>query len=322
MCELFFNRLNHWFLGLRENNRGKEALKIFEQMTIPPDEYTYSILLKICNQLSDRQSFEFGQSLWKKIPLNDRKNPVISNSFLQILLKHEEISICEQFFSQIPKDNITFTIMMKGYLEHQMVQKAIDLFSHIDKPDEANTIVFFNACAQLKDEKTLLLAKRIYSQLPHQSPLLLRTIFNMFCRYNDISTAEILFEQIDRDVITYGSLMKTYNDEGQSEKTFQLFERMKHENIQANSIIYLLLIKACTNIRFLSLCQSIVKQIPQHLFNDHWIQNSLVNMWESYFVIDSIENYLISFRVDQVRWKKQDEFSIRLINQIVFLSQQ
>ena len=281
-------------LGLRENHRGKEALKIFEQMSIQPDEYTYGILLKICNQLSDRQSFEFGQLLWKKIPLNHRKDPVISNSFLQMLLKHEEISICEQFFTQIQKNNVAFTIMMKGYLDQQMPQKAIDLFSHIDKPDEANTTLFFNACAELEDEKTMVLAKRIFSQLPdqfRQSHLpLLRKIFNMFCRCNDIATAEVVFEQIDRDVIAYGSLMKTYNDQGQSEKILQLFERMKHENIEANSIIYLLLIKACANIRFLSLSQSIVKQIPHHLLNDHWIQNSLVHMWESSFGIDSIND--------------------------------
>lgn len=79
-----------------------------------PDKFTYSILFKICDQLGDYQSFKFAQSLWKKVSVSYRKNPIISNSFLQILLKHEQISACEKFFSQIPKDNVTFTIMMKG----------------------------------------------------------------------------------------------------------------------------------------------------------------------------------------------------------------
>ena len=103
-----------FILGLQENDRGIEALKIFEQMPIPPNEYTYSILLKVCAELADHQSFEFGQSLWKKISVNHQKNPVISTSFLQMLLKHEQISICERFFSQILKNNVTFTTMMKG----------------------------------------------------------------------------------------------------------------------------------------------------------------------------------------------------------------
>ena len=94
-------------------------------MTIPPNEYTYSILFQICAQLPDRQSFEFGQSLWKKISLNDRKNPVVSTSFLQMLIKHKEMSSCEQFFSQMSKNNITFTIMMKGRYFYFLNRKLI-----------------------------------------------------------------------------------------------------------------------------------------------------------------------------------------------------
>jgi pentatricopeptide repeat protein len=284
--------------GLGENNRANEALKFFEQMLIIPNEYTYSILFKICAQLSDHQSFEFGQAVWKKISVHDRTNPIVSTSFLQMLIKHKPISTCEQFFSQIKKNNITFTTMMKGYLSHQMPQKAIDLFYQIDKPDEITTTIFFNACTELKDMKALILAQKIFSQLPRQSHHLLQSIFNMFCRCNDISNAEIIFNQIDRDVIAYGSLMKAYNDQNQSEKTLKLYERMKQENIEGNSIIFVLVINACANIHFLSLCQSIVKQIPYNLINDRWIQTSLVDMWVSYCQISIIH---LVFRVNQVQ---------------------
>ncbi|UJR33704.1 hypothetical protein I4U23_021133 [Adineta vaga] len=239
--------------GLGENNRAKEALKMFEQMSIQPNNYTYSILFKLCTQSSDHQSFEFCQTLWKNISINSQKNPIVSTSFLQLLIKHASISTCEQFFSQINKNNITYTAMMKGYILHQMPQKAIDLYVDIEKPDEITTTTFFNACAELKDNKTLILAEKVFSQLPHQflqSRLLLQSIFNMFCRCNHISNAEIIFEQIERNVITYGSLMKAYNDQDLPEKTLELFERMKKENIKGNSIIFVLLINACANIHF------------------------------------------------------------------------
>lgn len=106
--------ISHFVLGLQENNRAKEALEMFRNMSIIPNEYTYSILFKICVQLSDNQSFEFGQSVWKKIPINIQKNPIVSASYLQMLIKHEEIFTCEQFFSQMKKNNIIYTTMMKG----------------------------------------------------------------------------------------------------------------------------------------------------------------------------------------------------------------
>jgi pentatricopeptide repeat protein len=165
-----------------------------------------------------------------------------------------------------------------------MAEKAIDLFFQIDQPDEITTTIFFNACTQLKDRKTLVAAQKVFSNLPthfRRSRLLLQSVFNMFCRSNDIHHAEMLFEQIDRNVIAYGSLMKMFNDEDQAERTLELFERMKEEKIEANSIIFVLIINACANIRFLSLCQSIVQQIPHTFLNDQWIQTSLVDMWVS-----------------------------------------
>lgn len=169
-----------------------------------------------------------------------------------------------------------------------MAKKAIDLYFHIDKPDEITTTVFFNACAQLKDKETLILAEKIFSKLPiqfRQSRLLLQSVLNMFCQCNDISKAEIIFNQIDPDVVDYGILMKLYNEQDQPEKTLELFERMKQKNIQRNSIIFVLVINACANIHFLSLCQSIIKQIPVSLMNDRWIQTALVDMWVIYYQI-------------------------------------
>lgn len=108
-----------------------------------------------------------------------------------------------------------------------MADKATDIFCQLDKPDEITTTVFFNACAEMKDEKMLDLARTVFSQL-------LQSVFNMFCRSNDLPNAEHLFEQINRNVIAYGLLMKAYNDQDQSEKTLQLWEQMKRHKVQGN----------------------------------------------------------------------------------------
>ena len=275
---------------------------MFEQMSIAPNAYTYSILFKLCAQSSDRQTFQFGKTIWKNISIDYQKNPIVSTSFLQLLLKNEQISTCEQFFSQMEKNNITYIIMMKGsnihllifnvvssflsgYLLHEMPQKALDLFLLVDKPDEILTTLFFNACAQLKDQKTLNLARRIYSQLPCQSNRLLQSAFNAFFQHKDICKAEILFEKVNRDTINYISLMKLYNEQHRPEKTLQLFKRMKNENIERNELIFALVINACANVRFLSLSQSIVQQIPVNFLDDHWIQTALIDMWVSSYEI-------------------------------------
>ena len=103
----------------------------------------------------------------------------------------------------------------------------------------------------------------------------------MFLKCDDIQNAELLFTRLNRNVISYGTLMNGYNDQGEPEKTLELFERMKEEKIEPNEIIFQLLIDACSQIGDLSLCENILSQMPQSLFSNHLIQGGLIDMWVS-----------------------------------------
>ncbi|CAF1496416.1 unnamed protein product [Adineta ricciae] len=127
--------------------------------------------------------------------------------------------------------------------------------------------------------KPISISEEFFSQLPSSSVRLLQTVFNMYFQHGDISKVKFLFEKIKRDVINYASLMKLYNDQSQPEKTLKLFQRMKNEKIERDSVVFVLVINACVDIRFSSLSRSIVKQIPQYLLDDHWLQRSLIYMW-------------------------------------------
>jgi pentatricopeptide repeat protein len=107
----------------------------------------------------------------------------------------------------------------------------------------------------------------------------------MFIKCNDISNAESLFDRLNRNVKSYGSLMKLYQRRNEPEKILNLFQRMKKEKIQANEMIYVLLIDACSAIGTLSLSKSIISQIPKSFLNNLWIQNSSIDMWVSVFLL-------------------------------------
>jgi hypothetical protein len=77
--------------------------------------------------------------------------------------------------------------------------------------------------------------------------------------------------------------MKLYQTRNEPEKILNLFQRMKKEEIQANEMIYVLLIDACAAIGDLSLSKSIISQIPKSLLNNLWIQNSSIDMWVGVF---------------------------------------
>ncbi len=179
-------------------------------------------------------------------------------------------------------------------MKHNQAEKAIEIFFKIPKPDEIHFMFFFNACAQLRNEEALKLGKQVLSQFFNEfnqknvNSKALYGAFNMFIKCDDIKSAEILFNKLNKNVICYGSLMKIYNDKNEPAKTLNLFKQMKQTKIEPNQIIFLLIINACAQIADLSNCESILLQVPNSCLNDIWIRNALIDMWVSNIVIEII----------------------------------
>ncbi len=142
--------------------------------------------------------------------------------------------------------------------------------------------IFFSACAQLKTENALILGKKVFNQLvngSNQLDDLLNMVLNMFIECGDLESAESLIDRIDRNVVYYGLMMKLYNIQNLPEKTLDLFQRMKEENIIPNEINYVLVIDALSTIGDLSLCQSVLCGMPEHYLINSYIQAGLINLW-------------------------------------------
>jgi hypothetical protein len=83
-------------------------------MTCSPNEYTFSILFKICAQLTDQQSIEFGKNILEQMPNKYQDNTIILNSALHMLMQHKQVLLGEELFSRMNKDTISYGVMMSG----------------------------------------------------------------------------------------------------------------------------------------------------------------------------------------------------------------
>jgi len=173
-----------------------------------------------------------------------------------------------------------------GYLKNNRPEQVIDLFFKLDNQmDEINLLVFFSACAGLGNEKGLTLGKQIFSRLSQHSKgkqlneKVLPAVLNMFIKCYDIDNAEKLFRQLNKNPITYGCMMTMYNNQNEPEKTLSLYEEMKGENVEADNLIWVLIIDALSQLSDLSTCESIISEMPKKFFENIQIQNGLINMW-------------------------------------------
>lgn len=164
------------------------------------------------------------------------------------------------------------------------MNKAIDLFNAIKRPDEIIYKLFFNACGQQQTEKSLNLIKTTYKKLPksfHSNSYVLNSVFDALINCGDCSSAEVLHSKMTKSVENYGNLMNGFNKTNNAFKTFGLFKQMKHDGIEGNLLTYICVIKALSLLGFLRLCRPIVEQIPHSLLSNNQIQVALVDMWVS-----------------------------------------
>lgn len=216
-------------------------------------------------------------------------------------VKCGDIASGEELFARMEKNTFTYEVMMsgntrsiftnwnrsflcsiEGFLANKMPQKAIDLFLKISKPKDVILSIFFEACAQLRSVEALDSGKKVFTQLSSESLLtrrVLESILNMFTKCGDERSAESLFDRLERNVFSYGSLMKMFNMKNEPEKTYALFEQMKKEKINPDEIIFTLLIDACSQIGDIGLCQAVLSQMPEKFSRDPWIPNGLIDMW-------------------------------------------
>ncbi|CAF5081652.1 unnamed protein product, partial [Rotaria sp. Silwood1] len=186
-----------------------------------------------CAGLANDRAIKIGKTLLNKIPQNFQNDNVIWNSVIHMLMKFGDIQSAENVFQSIQrKDIITYGALMKGYVENQMSEKALDLFEQIELNlnNVAYTIVF-KACAELANDRAMKIGKTLLNKIPQNfrnDNIVLTSAMHMLMKFGDIKNAENVFQSIQKkDIITYGALMKGYVENQMSEKALDLFEQIE-----------------------------------------------------------------------------------------------
>ncbi|UJR29806.1 hypothetical protein I4U23_017350 [Adineta vaga] len=121
-------------------------------------------------------------------------------SLIHFYMQSGDITRAQEIFDKTKmKTTGIYGAMMKGFIKNQMLNKAIDIFNEISNPDEANFVLLFNACAQLRTQEALIIVKKVFSNLPkcHENSLnIMINAFDAFIKCDDLSNAEQIFPKL------------------------------------------------------------------------------------------------------------------------------
>ena len=102
--------------------------------------------------------------------------------------------------------------ILVGYIANDMPAKAIEIFKHVEDPNEIILTLIFKACAQLGTDKALELVKTVVSKMPilsYKNAILLTSLLDALMQCRDVNSARSLFDSSERKAKSmYGAMMK------------------------------------------------------------------------------------------------------------------
>ncbi|CAM4844112.1 unnamed protein product [Rotaria magnacalcarata] len=271
--------------GLITNNMAEKVFDLLDEMTIEPNQFTFTLLFNACAAVANDRAMKIGRKFLAEMPRNYQNNTITSTSAIDMLMKFGDVENAERIFRSIKtKDIITYNAMIKGYTENKIFEKALDLFDQIQlNLTNVTYTVIFNACAQLCNDRATKIGRKLLDQMPdnyRNNIIILTSAMDMLMKFGDVENAESIFQSIKKkDANIYGALMNGYNLNDESWKCFKIFEEMNKNNIAVDDIVWNIIIGACSNTAMLHHCQYIMDRIPSNIQRNIQIQNSLIDMW-------------------------------------------
>lgn len=102
--------------------------------------------------------------------------------------------------------------ILVGYIANHMPAKAVELFKHLEDPNEVILTLTFKACAQLGTDGALQLVKSVVPKMPiqyHKNVFLLTSLLDALMQCRVVNSARSLFDSSERKANSmYGAMMK------------------------------------------------------------------------------------------------------------------
>ncbi|CAF0965372.1 unnamed protein product [Rotaria sordida] len=287
-----YNAMIKGYIG---NTMSEKALDLFEQIHLKLDCVTYTIVFDACAQLANDRAMKIGRKLLHEMPNNYKNDNFVSNSAIHMLMKFGDVQGAECVFHSIKKkDIITYGAMMRGYIGNEMSERALDLFEQIHlKLDSVIYTIVFNACSQLANDRAKKIGKKLLHEMHdncRNDNVVLTSAIHMLMKFGDIQSAERVFHSIkEKNIITYGAMMKGYIENEMSEKTLDLFEQI---HLKLDTVTYTIVFNACSqlaNDRAKKIGKKLFDEMPDNYRNDNVVLTSATHMLMKFGEAESAE---------------------------------
>lgn len=273
--------------GNVKNGMVDDALKVFDEMCergVDPNEITMVAIFSACarkgdlrlgervREMAEARGVHFSMNMmnsmldmygkcgalkkamevFEKMELKDMFS---WTSLINGHAKNGEVELAQQLFDNMPKRNaVSWSAMIGGYSQNNRPKKALELFYEMEKeglhPMEGTLVSVLSACAQsgCMDAGQRIHDYYIKEKRVSLTVILGNAVIDMYAKCGSIDSAREMFNaMVEKDLVSYNSMISAYASHGDADKAIDLFEQMKSLGLKADDITFVGILSACAH---------------------------------------------------------------------------
>lgn len=276
-------------VGYVQNNCAREGLLLFNRMRdclVEGNAYTLGIIVTACAKLG-----ALHQGKW--VHGNVIKNGILVTShlftsLLDMYVKCGAMQDARLIFDEVHiVDLFSWTTMIMGYAQNGFASEAMLLFT--DKkwqdlcPNHVTLASVLPACVQ---SGNLALGSSVHGlgiKLGQEDVNVMNALVDMYAKCHRIGDAVHLFEfMIDKDVVSWNSIITGYSHNGYSYEALKLFNRMRSNSFRPDPVTMVAVLSAsacCGDIRFGSGIHAYSIREGFMAFSSVYVGTALLNLY-------------------------------------------
>lgn len=274
-----------------------KALMMYEEMQeggVRPDDRTFVIVLQACGIVAEREEEAFLDGGRVKVRSLQRGKVIhaaaarygyasdvfVCNTLLGMYGKCGSVQDAKDVFIWLSERTVvSWTGMLVAHCHQSQADKVVQLYGQMREdcasPDDWTFVSMLQGCSMLADKegavavngdftkvKSLQMGKAIHADITlrgYGNKLFVgNSLINMYGKSGSLHDAWNVFDNLsDRDVVSWNALLAAYVQQGEVEKTLQLYRQMLQEGTSPNEITSTYVLQACSSTGNLSLCKQI-----------------------------------------------------------------
>ncbi|XP_031286629.1 putative pentatricopeptide repeat-containing protein At3g01580 [Pistacia vera] len=238
-----------------QNELASKALELFIEMVRTGTQPNLGAILPVLSALSDLKDTRRGKCVHGYVFIHGfHGSNEIANQIINMYTKCGCLTNARRVFSRIRyRDLVSWTSMMKGYLNHGQANEALILFRIMkEEKVDHDSVALMSLLQALSQLGYLSLAKEVHCHLYRsfvdgQTPII-NCLITTYAKCGKLDMARNLFEHMNKQCLTsWNTMIAAHGMHGNCLEALELFGKMKSVKLEPDEVSFTSILSACSH---------------------------------------------------------------------------